>query len=587
MKTESKDKKPDRSASKRGVHSTEARFPVEYQTTAAVLVARGKKRLEMILNSSDPAALVTRLPEREVFLTIKEVGERNAMDLIILTTPDQLTHILDLELWKKDVINVDRAILWFEILQGCGEKKLVQFFKTVDAELLICLFRKLIRVLKVESAEEEPTGKHGQSLFTLDRVYYLEFLDKRVKVTLTRILDFLCSRNLRLYQGLMESVLWDVPGENEALALRWRNGRLADRGFPDFDEALEVYSYVPPERVRGRRFEILPALDQPSYPPTWVDVVGEGSFFSRVLRQGMNQTMIERLQWEIIALSNRILIADAADPADAEATYKSMRKAFQTLDLGLKYLSHEDPVKAAIVLRTVPTVTVFQTGFSLGLRLRRKAESILKRGWLSRIDRGMEIIDSPLKETMRGLLRKRPLFFCEESGGNERPFERLEEVELVEHWLERISVLGKVVHEHFGISADEINRVNPEICYLSDLPLSAICLTVLANRIVRGEGGLEPIEPAWLERLFGFFMERRPGKHRARVKPDISKRILEEFTSRGKWVSGREKRVLSWWTDFLIHRLESAMGGTRHPEDIDPQYIDVFMIRRRDSHIRI
>jgi hypothetical protein len=204
--------------------------------------------------------------------------------------------------------------------------------------------------------------------------------------------------------------------------------------------------------------------------------------------------VIERLPWEIVSLANHVLVADAAGLADIEATHRSMRKAFQTLDIGLKYLSQEEPVKAARVLETVPIIRIFQTGFSLALRLKWTAESMVKRGWLAALDRGVDILDSPLEETVRALLRKRPLFFCAEGGGNERPFEKLEEVALVEERLERTSLLGKLVHENLGVSAEEINRVNGASCYHSDPTLSTICLTVVANKLLRGVKELEPID---------------------------------------------------------------------------------------------
>ncbi|MBW2057086.1 MAG: hypothetical protein JRJ26_06275 [Deltaproteobacteria bacterium] len=578
----------------RGPGSTRGGPPGESTTglvqkeTRAALALRGKERLEMIIRSSDPAAVVRSLPESEVFFTIKEVGEQDAVELIKLTTPGQLTYILDLELWSKDQIDRDKGALWLEILETCGEAKIAEFLKTADPELLVSLFGKLIRVIKTETREEEPHGPGGQSLLTFDRVYYLEFLDKGAEVPLTRILDFLCSHDLVFYQSLMESILWDIPAETEALALRWRNGRLADRGFPDFEQALEIYSYIDPERVRQERFEALPPPNQSFYPPVQIQLAGkQGWFFSLALQEGLDQTSLERVQWEIMALANRVLVADAADPADLGAVHRSVRKAFQTLDLGLRYLSHEDRQEALRVLKTVPVVRIFQTGFSLALRLRRKADHIVRKGWLRAITRGIEVLDSPLRETMKGLLRKRPLFYSEQEGGNLRPFERLEELALVEERLRRVAALGRIVHEYMGIPADAINRLDPASCWPHSPTLSTICLTVLANRVLHGKNTMDPLERDSLGRVHELFVGRIRGRPRGGLRPAIRQILLDQSIKGGRGLSGDQEEELHWWVDVLAGKLESSMGRIRPGGEIDPRFIDAMVVRVESSSSRI
>ena len=107
----------------------------------------------------------------EVFLTVKEIGERNAFDLIQLTTPEQFMYLLDLDLWKKDELDPARLFIWIEILAGCAESKLHEFLGTADQELLATLFRRVLRVHKTESTDEEVVDQQGYGLFSLDRTY--------------------------------------------------------------------------------------------------------------------------------------------------------------------------------------------------------------------------------------------------------------------------------------------------------------------------------------------------------------------------------------------------------------------------------
>ncbi len=44
---------------------------------------------------------MAQLPETDLFLTVKELGIRESGELISLATPEQVIHLLDLDLWKR------------------------------------------------------------------------------------------------------------------------------------------------------------------------------------------------------------------------------------------------------------------------------------------------------------------------------------------------------------------------------------------------------------------------------------------------------------------------------------------------------
>ena len=91
-------------------------FPIENQL-ALLLKARGKDRLHYLFFSKNPEQLVRQLPDLEVSLTIKEVGERDALPLISLTLPEQFQYLLDLDFWKRDELNPKRSSKGFSNLK--------------------------------------------------------------------------------------------------------------------------------------------------------------------------------------------------------------------------------------------------------------------------------------------------------------------------------------------------------------------------------------------------------------------------------------------------------------------------------------
>ena len=199
---------------------------------------------------------------------------------------------------------------------------------------------------------------------------------------------------------------------------------------------------------------------------------------------------------------------------------------------------------------------------------------MMGKGWLGTFDRREEILDSPLKETMKGLLRKRPVFFSESEGGVYRLFERLEEVALVENHLKIIEMLGRWIHPSLGITARDVNQVSLISVYPPDPPLSTLCLTVLANQVLSGEKVLRPIQIGDLEKLHPLLIEKREEDgFRGRLRSGIRDLLSQGFENSG----GQED--LCWWMDFLANRLESSLGGIGLGQDIDPRFVDIFLFR--------
>jgi hypothetical protein len=144
-----------------------------------VLRGRGKERLHTLFLSEHPEELVQSLPEQEIFLTVKEVGEKDCLDLISLTTPEQFQYLLDIEFWKRDQLDPEKVLHWIEILLESGDKKVVQFIRTTDLEFVALTLKKFIRVTLLE-------GEHTESmdripLFTLDQFYFIDFKGEKAR----------------------------------------------------------------------------------------------------------------------------------------------------------------------------------------------------------------------------------------------------------------------------------------------------------------------------------------------------------------------------------------------------------------------
>ena len=105
-----------------------------------------QSREELIQTVSKPGEIVRRISEEETYFTIKQLGEENARALIAATAGRQLRYILDLDLWKKDRIDLAAAVRWMQIIAGISPEKILQLIQIADEELLLTILHRLIRV---------------------------------------------------------------------------------------------------------------------------------------------------------------------------------------------------------------------------------------------------------------------------------------------------------------------------------------------------------------------------------------------------------------------------------------------------------
>jgi hypothetical protein len=91
------------------------------QARAALAKARGRRRLDVVLDAKSPQALVRALPADEVYLTIREVGLGDAVPLVQLASPEQFKVFLDLAAWSSGVFDPRKALPWLRAAGGGGD----------------------------------------------------------------------------------------------------------------------------------------------------------------------------------------------------------------------------------------------------------------------------------------------------------------------------------------------------------------------------------------------------------------------------------------------------------------------------------
>lgn len=370
-----------------------------------------RRRYDELVSSDRAAALVPRLPALELFWLLREVGLRDATDLVALASPEQIQTFLDLDVWDREHLLLSATAAWIEVLCDAGVAHAAAVTAALDIELPSLVLARAARVYDLSLEEAAPEDSEHAMWPTPDGFYLIEWItdDPAEARTLERWLDSLYRADLELGRRVVMGARWELPTELEEMAARWRNGRMADLGFPDPIEALEVYRFLDPATVRpGEQTAAPMPLEPLTLPSPYVPPLEREGFLQQVLGSLPDEAELHRLENELALLFNRVLVADRVPPGDLAATQLAVSRATDTLSLGLELVAGSDLDQAVITLRTVAFVRVFRAGFSLGLQLRRLVDTLLRRARLGPAPGSKAYLDGPYLELVEGLMRPRP-----------------------------------------------------------------------------------------------------------------------------------------------------------------------------------
>jgi len=468
------------------------------QQAELVLRLPAEERAHFLLEAPKPMALVRALPDSDFYLTVREVGPAGALPLLVLASASQTQHLLDLESWRRDRFDPLRCGAWVALLVEAGEATILRFARTIDDETLILLFRLWAKVKPLEIDHEEPTKGHGITEVGDERGFISPdganlFSPERTEhaIAARRLAEAIYGDDRDRYLGIVRSALFELPSEVEETALRWRASRLEEHGYPTWEEALSIYA--PPEAAS-------PAPPGPPPAPPQVDrdalaaprsalrVFGPSALIVHAV-DAMSSEDRERVLFGLMALANRVLVADGADAGSVETHTRVLERAGAYVGLALESRGIRDGAAAAPVLIEVSAVELFREGYALAVALQSRARLMLKTGWGRGAAKAEELIDPPLRARVRALLLARPLYvaFADgEEGAAARDFRTLAEIDETKVTLELCEALGETLLSRRGLTAADL--LNEERRAFEDTPrFSTLLLTALAWHAVRGE----------------------------------------------------------------------------------------------------
>ena len=529
---------------------------------------RGYRRIDALLSSDDAEAAVAGLSPNEVFDLVHEVGFEDAADLIALATPAQIQGCFDLDGWTKDQLDVAPLRPWLEGLMNAGFEKVGQVWSNLDSELRALIFQREFRVYDVTLEEEPAEDNEAAIMATPDRFFQLELLgDEEGQRLMMRLVEDLYRADLHLARHTIMAARSEPTAELEEMSYRWRAGRLADLGYVDFYEALDLFRPLDADKVHiGEGSQDRFVADDATHVPLVVaeEVIGR-SFLARTIAAIEDVAEAERLEFALMVLVNKVLAAGRAKPGQPEVVRRGALYATATLSLGLETVARGDVDKAQHALRSIGLSRLFRVGYTVTQKLARLAQALAARSTTA---------GSPTKELVAGLCSPRPLLSCAADNppkAGVRPFESHADLRRAGELLTALTLRVALV-EGLGVDVVAMGQAPEPRPNLDDH-----IRTALARVMIGGELTGDALSQAELNQL------RNHAIVAGRLVPGARTAAFDAIRARlGATQLTASGAVLGVLVDGWLGDLEAIVGRVKDAE-IDPRFVDGVFVEIRRS----
>jgi len=538
---------------------------------SAILAVRGSQREDLLLASDHLEELVPCLAPEALFVTLSDLSPENVPEVLRHASVEQVEFLLDLDLWQKDRVRSERAAPWLRLLQDCGDEALERWLPGLELADLTLWLGQLVKI-QVASEDVDPEqDTPGRAPFTLDGFYYVT-AGEAEEPALRRLFIVLHGVRVELYHELMEALVRDVDSELEEYCFDMRQRRLALRGFPEWEEAMQVYARLDvdalerlPLRAAAPVADVALEWAPPRYPALTAEAAnGCLARALAVLPAAVDPAPLLR---ELAFLTHQVVVADGLDLSRMESLETSARKVADYISIGLEALCGSDPRCGAEALERHYLQHLFRVGWSCIRRVRARARRVFDHGWPQGHKERLLFLDEPLPRVLEGLLLRHPLWYDANTAGYRR-FGTLAEVRAAEWAVGKLEFLGQFLLTIVDLRLKDLRaalvRLDTE-----NLKGSTVFLTALLHSALGREFRFAPV-PRDQVRV-GLARVWEADHPPRRVRPELAASAVEWARSL-RSVNRSEEVFLTEFVHDSFALLEEEFGHLAVDEVPDPRF---------------
>lgn len=370
---------------------------------------------------------IKALTEVEAYYAVKEIGLEDSLPVLALLEPHQVKAILDLEIWHHHQLEIADLLIWLRAFREAKSEQLSVAARCLDLEALALLFRRRLLVA-LKPKDDEDTGEDppawlqepaegilplvdtpdGRFIIAARAVDEVDDgdsdrpVDEEERKAILELVDELYKdEDWEYIAGALRLASNDLSSTLEEDALRFRNARLEDLGFPPYERALEIYGlYDPAKLLHPPARSAAPILEE-QLPALYAQAL-EGSLFDRAMASLGDDSLVRRIEGDLVPAANAILIADGREPGDLVGLKTSLLALRGYLEIAL---AHQAPPERAVEIAAARLAglhlsELFRAGYTVTVHLAARAKALT----------GKLKLDGAEQAVLEALSKRRPRY---------------------------------------------------------------------------------------------------------------------------------------------------------------------------------
>ena len=463
--------------------------------------------------------IVQSMPIGPLLFSFRQKGLTECGDILPHLTMDQVTRLLDYDVWVKGDLARPRFYEWLMAFHAAGKKELAQRFMDLEEEYQLSLLVGKIRAFNEEDIEGL-SDEVADRLYRMpcNTVFYLIMSEVESEIAaIEAIIESVIEENLSYAYALISHAAFAPGQEAENLLAQFREARMGEDGFVPYDESLllfaplDVSSYMEKWQEVRERYKHEGVLEEKDKNEPFLGVV-----LSHAQKSGWDMDEQFAVHQNILYVANSLCTAVSVEASDVHGLNRVLVQVRAMVGLGLDYLSQGSCEASLLILKKVTAKELFRIGVSLlhgvrkslidgfvklslpdALLIKRHYESRKLGAILYKMDRHYrDILGAEVTEILKGLFNRFPM--CPILASKERS----DRVEFVP--VDRM----RLFLELRSLSEGVLAVMHLADCFSLDLEksysLEKILATLCVQAVIKGKVVAEPISPNDLKVFVSF-----------------------------------------------------------------------------------
>ena len=308
--------------------------------------AKSYQKFEDIEKLVEIGSSLVNIPVQPLYMAIHTTGADQVANILPKLSATQRQVMLDLDLWEKDVVNVDDFEFWIEAYSKCKDEDIVQDF--VDSEDFLLYLRSRVNIWTFD-AEDPEYPDHDYYFLTDDNLLLVEYSES---FRYPNELKFLV-RHLYSALGVENAYtkLFKMINDNFSLlqedAYQFKKERLRDYGIVDYYEASQLlFPFASGAQLKAfikKKSKVTGGLDahnlnQTLHASALVSFDKEMQSISDELIKVKSEKRLAFLQFSFVRLINSSMVLQDAFKASSTEQTRIGQYTRAMLELGLQFV---------------------------------------------------------------------------------------------------------------------------------------------------------------------------------------------------------------------------------------------------------